>query len=187
MTHGEELTARWRCGSRENARGALILLLHDEGGDEDAAFPLAALLPAEPTVAALRGPLRAPASGYRWFETAPSGRPAGASLTASMDAVERWIDDRAGDAEELWLAGFGQGAVLAEALLLRSPQRYAGVALLHGGGPLETDLPVEPNRRRGLEIFHGTAVPTADELRELVDWFAARTTTSTLTITGEHR
>jgi phospholipase/carboxylesterase len=187
MTHGEELVARWRCGSCENARGALILLLHDQSGDEDAAFALAALLPAEPAIAALRGPLRVPAAGYRWFETTPTGRPDGASLTASMDAVERWIDDRAGDAEELWLAGFGHGAVLAEALLLRTPQRYAGAALLHGGGPLVTGLPVEPNRRRGLEIFHGTAPPNADELRELVDWFAARTTSSPLTITGEHR
>jgi phospholipase/carboxylesterase len=187
MTHGEELVARWRCGSRENARGALILLLHDHGGDEDAAFALAALLPAEPAIAALRGPLRAPGGGYRWFETGPTGRQAAASLTASMDAVERWIDDRAGDAEELWLAGFGQGAVLAEAVLLRTPQRYAGAALLHAGGPLHTGLPVEPNRRRGLEIFHGTATPNADELHRLVAWFAARTTTSPLTITGEHR
>jgi phospholipase/carboxylesterase len=156
MTPSNEPVARWRCGSCANARGALILLLHGHGSDEAEIFGLASLLPAEPVVAALRAPLPHDAGGYRWFAAHGVARPIAASLQAGMDYVERWIDESAGDVEEIWLAGFSGGAMLAAALLLRAPQRYAGAALLHGALPLGAGLPLDEGRLRGVDVFYGT-------------------------------
>jgi predicted esterase len=182
MTQGEEIVARWRCGSCENTHGALILLLHGDGSDEDALFDLVVLLPGAPAVAALRGPLAAPAGGFRWFDTDAAGQPVSASLRAAAERIERWIDEQAGDAEELWLAGVGAGATLVRTLLARAPQRYDGAALLDEGAP------AEPSPGNGLALLRMPRPRSADELRRLADWFSAHTTTTTTLITmGEHR
>ncbi|HTW85955.1 MAG TPA: hypothetical protein VMD91_17930 [Candidatus Sulfotelmatobacter sp.] len=180
MTHGEEVVARWRCGSCANTHGALILLLHGEGSDEDELFDLVVLLPAEPAIAALRG-FTPDGAGYGWFAADADGRPDPASLDTAVARVERWLDEQAGDAEEIWLAGVGQGATLVDALLRRAPQRYAGAALL--------ESPARDGRVAldGLDVYRGRRPHTTGELRDLVDWFSARTTPPTLTITGEHR
>lgn len=151
-----EAVARWRCGSRENPRGALIVLLDANGGDEAAMFSLAARLPADATVCALRAPIPT-RSGYAWFAGWSAGHPIPASLAAAIDYVERWLDDEAGDAEEIWLAGCSEGATMAGALLLHDPQRYAGAALLHGTLPLDAQ-PAIDGRLRGLELFFGYRV-----------------------------
>jgi predicted esterase len=182
MTHGEELVARWRCGSCENTHGALILLLHGDGSDEDALFDLVVMLPNAPAVAALRGPLAAAAGGFRWFDTDTAGRPVPASLRAAAESIERWIDEQAGDAEELWLAGIDTGATLVRTLLARSPQRYAGAALLDEGEP------TDPSPDGGLALLRMARPRCAEQLRRLADWFSIQTTTTTSLITlGEHR
>ncbi len=203
MSSGEAV-AIWRCGSCENRRGALVVLLHGRGADERDLFPLAQLIPDEAAVASLRGPL-VYGEGFAWYESVAPGIPDPGTLDASVDYLERWLDDRAGDVEEIWLAGFSAGAALAAAALLRSPQRYAGAALMHGaiaGAP-------ERDALRGVHVFYGTgaydeAIPReriaatraylrdasgallddheyraaheilADEQLDLARWFAAR-------------
>jgi phospholipase/carboxylesterase len=154
-----EAVARWRCGSRDNPRGALIVLLHANGGDEAAMFSLAARLPSDATVCALRAPIPA-GSGYAWFAGWSAGHPIPASLAGAIDYVQHWLDDEAGDAEEIWLAGCSEGATMAAALLLHDPQRYAGAAFLHGTLPLNAQ-PAIDGRLSGLEIFFGYRVEGA--------------------------
>jgi phospholipase/carboxylesterase len=154
-----ETVARWRCGSRDNPRGALIVLLHANGSDEAAMVSLAARLPREATVAALRAPIPA-LSGYAWFAGWSAEHPIPASVAGAIDYVEHWLDDEAGDAEEIWLAGCFEGATMAAALLLHDPQRYAGAALLHGTLPFDAQ-PALDGRLSGLEIFFGYRVDTA--------------------------
>lgn len=149
-----EPQALWRCGSCENRRGALILLLHGRGVDERDLFALAPLFPPEATVAALRGPIPA-AGGYTWYDAPAPGRPTAGSLAASVRYVERWLDERAGDAEEIWLAGFSAGAALAGALLAHAPQRFAGAALLHGSLPFDAGVSLVPGRFDGIPLFYG--------------------------------
>ncbi len=150
MSSGEPV-AVWRCGSCENRRGALVVLLHGRGADERNVFPLEGLIPPEAAVASLRGPLPY-GDGFAWYESVAPGVPDAATLAASVDFLERWLDERAGDVEEIWLAGFSAGATLAAAALLRSPQRYAGAALMHGaiaGAPVRDAL-------RGVHVFYGS-------------------------------
>jgi phospholipase/carboxylesterase len=134
--------------------GPLVLLLHGHGVDEHDIFPLEALFPAAATVAALRGPIAAD-GGYRWYAHQSVGRPLAESLRAGIAYVEDWLAANAHDAGSLWLAGFSGGAVLAGALALHAPQRFAGVAMLHGTLPFDAELPVEPDRLRQCEVFYG--------------------------------
>ncbi|HYZ16724.1 MAG TPA: hypothetical protein VE591_09995 [Candidatus Acidoferrum sp.] len=121
-------------------------------------FALAARLPREAPVCALRAPHPA-GSGYAWFAGWSPSRPIPASLAGAIDYVEQWLDEKAGDAEEIWLAGCAEGATMAGALLLHDPQRYAGAALVDGALPL-TAQPAIDDRLRGLQIFFGHRADT---------------------------
>lgn len=97
-----------------------------------------------------------------------AGRATAASLAAGMAYIERWLDAEAASTN-LWLVGFSGGALMAGALLLRSPQRFAGVAMLHGTLPFETGIPLEPGRLAGCEVFYGYGERDAIIPRTLVD------------------
>ena len=44
---------------------------------------------------------------------------------------------------------------MASALALRAPKRYAGIAMMHGPLPFETDVPLERDRLSQAEVFYG--------------------------------
>ncbi|MBV8929314.1 MAG: hypothetical protein JO152_09340 [Mycobacteriaceae bacterium] len=81
--------------------------------------------------------------------------------------VEDWLG--AQDAGSVWLVGFSGGAVMAGALLASAPQRYAGVAMLHGGLPFDAGVPLGQGRLAGCNLFYGYG--EADDVipRALVD------------------
>jgi phospholipase/carboxylesterase len=132
----------------------LILLLHGHGVDERDIFPLAQIFPANATVAALRGPIAAD-GGYRWYAHESVGRPLAESLRSGIAYVEDWLAANARDAGSVWLAGFSGGAVMAGALALHAPQRFAGIAMLHGPLPFDAELPLERDTLRHVEVFYG--------------------------------
>ena len=72
-----------------------------------------------------------------------------------MAYVEDWLAAEARAARGVWLAGFSGGALLAGALALRAPQRYAGVALLHGTLPFGAGCDPAPDQLAGCEVFYG--------------------------------
>ncbi len=105
-------------------------------------------------MAALRGPLPSE-GGYRWYAHHTVGRPIASSLAEGVAYAEDWLDANARAARRIWLAGFSGGALLASALLLHDPARYAGAALLHGTLPFDAGLALEPGRLAGCEVFYG--------------------------------
>ncbi len=139
----------WR---RAKRRGPLVVLLHGNGADEHDIFPLEQAFPPGASVAALRAPIAAE-GGYRWYAHHDVGRPIAASLAAGMAYVEAWLERQT--ASSVWLAGFSGGAVMASALLLAAPLRFAGVAMLHGTLPFDAGIALEPQRLRGCELFFG--------------------------------
>ena len=130
------------------------MLLHGNGADEHNLFPLEELFPREVTVAALRGPI-AENDGYRWYAHRDVGNPIAASLADGMAYVDGWLGAAAAGASSVWLTGFSGGALMAGALMLQNPQRFAGVAMLHGSLPFDAGLPAEPGRLAGAEVFFG--------------------------------
>jgi phospholipase/carboxylesterase len=139
----------WR---RAKRRGPLVVLLHGHGVDEHDIFPLGELFPSDASVAAIRGPI-ASEGGYRWYAHHAVGRPVPESLADGVRYVETWLG--AQDAGSLWLVGFSGGAAMAGALLAQAPQRYAGVAMLHGTLPFDAGIPLDAGRLRGCEVFYG--------------------------------
>lgn len=156
----------WRRASGAKRRGPLVVLLHGHGVDEHDIFPIGDVFPNDVSVAALRGPIAAD-GGYRWYAHESVGRPLAASLAAGIVYVEDWLG--AQDAGSVWLVGFSGGAVMAGALLASAPQRYAGVAMLHGGLPFDAGVPLGPGRLAGCNVFYGYG--EADDVipRALVD------------------
>ncbi len=130
------------------------MLLHGNGADEHNIFPLADAFPAAAAIAAPRGPI-AQNAGFRWFAAQSAGRPLAASLTASVERLERWLAREAAASGSVWLIGFSAGAQMAGALALRAPQRYAGIAMMHGALPFDAGMPLERDRLARSEVFYG--------------------------------
>ena len=148
------------------------MLLHGHGVDERDIFSLGDLFPADTTIAAPRAPI-ASEGGFRWYAHHAVGRPVAASLAASVTSLESWLDAEARDAGSVWLMGFSGGGVMAGALALNAPQRYAGIGMLHGPLPFDAGLPVEPGRLAGNEVFYGYGSADAVVPRALVERSAA--------------
>jgi phospholipase/carboxylesterase len=163
----------WRRASRAKRRGPLIVILHGNGADESNLFPLGDLFPADATIAAPRGPIPSE-GGFRWYAAHDIGRPVAASLAESIARLETWLDTQRSTAGSVWLVGFSAGAVMAGALALRSPQRYAGIAMMHGPVPFDTGLPLDRDRLSRCEMFYGygdaDAVIPAELMQRSIAW-----------------
>jgi len=157
MTHAAP-TVRWRkaAAARDGGRPPLVVMLHGRGADEHDLFGLSPAVDPRFAIASVRGPLEAEGA-YTWFESRSPGRPVPASLRASIDRMNAWIDALAGERAEpqrIFLMGFSAGMMMAAALILDRPQRYAGGVLLSGALPFESDLPIVKDRLAGVPLFY---------------------------------
>lgn len=150
------------------AERPLVVLLHGRGADETGIIDLAGQLPAGPSYAAVRAPIRS-GGGYAWFANRGIGRPITASLDQTMTWFRAWLDQVAPDGRPVILVGFSGGAAFAGGLLLADPQRFTGAAILYGTLPFDAGVPTSPARLAGVPVYlaHGqtdTVIP-----RELLD------------------
>jgi len=119
-----------------------VVLLHGLGADEGDLLGLASDLPDEARVLSLRGP-DPHGPGFSWFEfdgpDPADARPVASDLRRSRDLLEETVDGATErydvDADRVGLLGFSQGAVLALAALLGTPERYAWTVAAHGFFP----------------------------------------------------
>jgi phospholipase/carboxylesterase len=152
----------------DDSTAALVVLLHGRGSDESSMLALAPRLPAGPTYAALRAPIRE-GGGYAWFANRGIGRPIAESLADTMAWFRTWLDTQAPAGRPVVLIGFSGGAAFAGGLILSDPERYAAAAVLLGTLPFAAGVPVDPDRLDGVPIFvshgeHDTVIP-----RELLE------------------
>lgn len=157
----------WRRAPGAKRRRPLVVLLHGHGVDERDLFSLGDLFPDDVTVAAVRGGIPSE-GGFRWYAHHDVGRPVAASLADGIARFETWLDaqDASGG---VWLVGFSGGAAMAGALLATAPQRYAGIAMLHGALPFDAGVPLEPGRLAGCAVFYGYGEQDAVIPRALID------------------
>lgn len=149
---------RWRkaAGAPADARPPLLILLHGRGADEHDLFGLTPAVDPRFAIASVRGPLEAEGA-YTWFESRSPGRPIAESLRASIEWMNGWIDSLQGERTEpqrTFLMGFSAGMMMAAALMLDRPQRYAGGVLLSGALPFDTDLPIVKDRLARVPLFY---------------------------------
>ena len=103
-----------------------------------------------------------PMVGYGWFPLTMGAPPDPAAFAAGLDDVKRFLDAALGrypvDRNKLVLLGFSQGGVMAYALALAEPERFAGLVALSSWLPeaLAQTLPLRGRERLSTLIHHGT-------------------------------
>ena len=135
-------TMRVRHAAQEPAR--FMLLLHGWTGDENSMWVFARKFPADLWIAAPRGPHTAKAGGYSWralhsVRDSDWGLPTLSDLKPAADSLIRLVDDVSAsidvDGSQFDVAGFSQGAALANLLALLYPHRIRKTAVLAGFMP----------------------------------------------------
>lgn len=112
----------------------LLVLLHGYGADEHDLFGLVPHLPDGFAVTAPRAPLSPPwpAPGYSWYPIEGLDGRSPDAVTRSAERLIEWLDETAGDAAEVGLLGFSQGAAVALQAMRLDPQRFAFTVNLSG-------------------------------------------------------
>jgi phospholipase/carboxylesterase len=136
----------------ESINQPLIIMIHGLGGDENVMWIFEHVLPTHATVIAPRAPLwiepntpyaEEANGGYSWFRPAPLPRPDAATLAASLEALQKFIEAAIKkyevDRDQIYLIGFSQGAAVCYALAQSMSDRLSGVIALAGFRPLGTE------------------------------------------------
>ncbi len=146
----------------------LVVLLHGRGSDERDIIGLADHLPTGPSYAAVRAPI-AEGGGYAWFANRGVGRPVAASLSETTAWFRAWLDRTADPSRPVVLIGFSGGAAFAGGLLLATPERFAGGAILYGTLPFDAGVPTTPGRLEGVPVLVAQGEDDHVIPRELLD------------------
>lgn len=141
-----------------------LLLLHGRGSDELDLLSLATEMGPSLFVLSARAPYMWQ-GGYRWVELDESGRQDLKTFSQSLTLLTRFVRELTAtypvDPNRLYLLGFSQGSMMANALTLTAPERVAGAILLSGYQPALDSLTAKPDLVRGKPFFvsHGTLDP----------------------------
>ena len=112
-----------------------------------------------------QGPVEVPLGpmvGYGWFPLTMGAPPDPAAFAAAVDAARSFVDAAVRrypvDPRKLVMFGFSQGGVLAYALALAEPERFAGLVALSSWfpAPLAQTLPPRDPQRLPTLLQHGT-------------------------------
>lgn len=147
----------WRRPAKSGVRTPLVVFLHGRGADEHDLLDLAERLPRAYAYASVRAAHPVDGGGYTWFESYGVARPIPASVDAAVVAFRAWLDDPGLGvaATPCYLVGFSAGMMMASALILDDPRRFAGAALLSGAIAFDGGPAAAPGRLDGLRVFYG--------------------------------
>ncbi len=151
------MTVVWRRPAKAGTQTPLVVLLHGRGADENDLIDVADYLPRGFTYASVRAPVPVDGGGYTWFENRGVARPIPSSMQTSIDGLRAWLDDPGigCSTRPCYLFGFSAGMMMAGALLLDDPARFAGAVLLSGAIVLDGPSGAPPSRLAGIPIFYG--------------------------------
>lgn len=147
----------WRRPAKSGPTTPLVVFLHGRGADEHDLLDVADFLPRAYTYASVRAPVPVAGGGYTWFENRGVARPIPESIASSTAAFRAWLDDPAiGCATQTcYLIGFSAGMMMAAALALDDPARFAGAVLLSGAIAFDGARHATDGRLTGLRAFYG--------------------------------
>lgn len=103
-----------------------------------------------------------PMVGYGWFPLTMGAPPDPTAFSAGVDDARRFLDAAQRrypiDTGKLVVLGFSQGGVIAYALALADPERFAGLVALSSWlpGPVAEQLPPRPRERLATLVHHGS-------------------------------
>ncbi len=126
----------------------LLVLMHGRGSHEHDLFALAAMLPPQFVIAALRAPLELGPGSYSWFPVGEPGRPSSVAADVAVQALFDWLDSMP-SAASVSLLGFSQGGAMTLHALRHAPERFTALVNLAGfviGGDAPADHSLETLR-----------------------------------------
>ncbi|MGH3055462.1 MAG: alpha/beta hydrolase, partial [Gaiellaceae bacterium] len=103
-----------------------------------------------------------PTVGYGWFPLTMGAPPDPGEFAAGVDAARHFIDTVVRrypvDTNKLVVLGFSQGGVIAYALALAAPERFAGLVALSSWFPTSVAQALPPRNRERLAtlVHHGS-------------------------------
>jgi predicted esterase len=137
-----------------------LVLLHGLGGDEDVMWIFARTVPSSDDwlTIAPRGIGPGPdGSGNSWHRWQGGGWPSWAAFDEAAERLAQFIASLPGlygaDPQEVYLAGFSQGAATSVGVAIRQPGVARGVATLMGFVPQDTPRDRAATALAGLPIF----------------------------------
>lgn len=128
---------------RENkdsvAKSPLLILLHGHGSNENDLFSLSNSIPNNWIVASVRGPYQMAENSYRWYDV----KMVNGKIVINIDEEERsrkklmqliaeMTQKYNADSQKIIVAGFSQGANMAQSLGLGEPNLVAGFGVFSG-------------------------------------------------------
>lgn len=162
--------AVWRRPAKRGPFTPLVVLLHGLGADEHDLIDVAKALPPSFAYASVRAPLAHDEGGFTWYRDRGPARPVAASLRASIALLRDWLDGPACagyDPKRTYLLGFSAGMIMAAALALDDPLRFAGCVFLSGVVAFDAGVDTSPGRLRDMPVFYGYGLDDAIVPREL--------------------
>jgi predicted esterase len=140
----------WRKPAKRGPTTPLVVLLHGRGADELDLIDIGDVLPSWYAYASVRAPVQVENGGYTWYESRRGpGDPTAESLRASITGLREWLDGpecAAFNRERTYVLGFSAGMMMAAALLLDDPARFAGAVLLSGAIAFDAGIDTPPPR-----------------------------------------
>lgn len=145
-----------------------LIALHGWGASAHDLFGLApSIHDGKAIVLCPQGPVRVPIgggmAGYGWFPMVPGQPPDEEAFLAAVESLREFVDRVVErypiDPSRIALGGFSQGGIMAYALALRDPDRFAGLAALSTWfpEPLAERLPKLPGHEGfPVLVVHGT-------------------------------
>lgn len=122
-----------------DAPAPVLLLLHGHGGNETSMASVAEEVPADWMVLSLRAPFELAPGRYRWYTVDNTVTPIRISLgeeALSRAAIQNLIQEVCSnhliDRNQIFVAGFSQGAIMALSCGLTDPATIAGCAVFSG-------------------------------------------------------
>ncbi len=117
----------------------LFLLIHGYGSNEEDLFSFAPDLPATAHVISVRGKFDLMFGGYSWYDISFENNEKymdTKQAESSRDALVKFIDEivlqENLDADNVFIAGFSQGAILSYSIALNHPTKVKNVMILSG-------------------------------------------------------
>ncbi len=148
------------------AKPPLLLLLHGVGSNEQDLFALASYADPRFFVVSARAPLVLGPNAYGWYRvqfTDHGPRHDPAEAEAGRAAAAAFIQEAVAayglDGQNVYLAGFSQGAITGLSIALTAPETIAGAVIMSGRLLPEAQAAMaSPEQLRGLPLFvaHGT-------------------------------
>lgn len=128
-----------RASKSLNTQAPLLILLHGHGGNENDLFGFASSIPEEWNVVSVRGPYQLAENSYRWYDVKMENGKITINIVQEEESRKKLlqlINDLSKkynvDNSKVVIAGFSQGANMAQSIGIGKPKIAAGFGVFSG-------------------------------------------------------